>query len=753
MGECASCGELGERVVADLEAGETLPPAARQLVTLAGGNVRRCPTCHALFLYTYDYEYGALGDGWEDATLERIDRERAIAVLLEAPPSTAVDQALTQLGVVDGRVGITKQLLAALDEPTTSYEAARKLVVAFVGEPDAGAIGRLLRHSRAKVRADTLYLLQQAPRDLGAEPLIIPCLDDPDPDVRSKAAWTLAVFAEDKRDISASLPALAARVVGDPSIDVRTVAARALVGAANASTDCSGIVTVVERLDPTDELRTKVLDAIHAAASRTRRERVFRCPKCGSTNAGPDESRSAYEFTYMQCLGCGDGGLVDSWQRDCDWVLEIEVPLHATELPSHVSPLAPGLGVYDRPPPPAPAPPPPPPAPPPPPPPAPPVFVEDTGCARCFGADAAVAWSAIRSGRSSSLISELRSGVDLETCTCGQQFAVVFTERVNYLEGEDEMTWLALPISRAERARLVGSDPSQVPGMLVGIDASRRFLARTQVGASVDAWWRDGGFSIDPSFTVPAAAPPAASMADEPRVAGLLSADEVAELFALGVPLDAACLRADELRIAIASQRVKRACSSSSMGTAETYWGLADRSDSLADVRLDGVVLPPGEIARETPYEQRVDDRDVDAVLWAPFFREQCAALLRRVPADRHGALIDHYAHILAGLEDEWAEGSKRIERAPFLERLVAQGPVDEAELDRWLVANTKRSVRHLVQGIRARWLTHDVATAFDAVMASVDRFKHGVVNPQATRLELLRCAVRVMRGPVVLSD
>ena len=90
MSECATCGTLAGHVEADLEAGEALPPAVSQLEAIAGGNARRCPTCRALFLYTYDYEYGALGDGWETATIERVDRERVVAVLLASPPSAAV---------------------------------------------------------------------------------------------------------------------------------------------------------------------------------------------------------------------------------------------------------------------------------------------------------------------------------------------------------------------------------------------------------------------------------------------------------------------------------------------------------------------------------------------------------------------------------------------------------------------------------------------------------------------------------------
>lgn len=49
---------------------------------------------------------------------------------------------------------------------------------------------------------------------------------------------------------------------------------------------------------------------------------VCRCPECGSRDAYPDESQSAYDLTFMYCNGCKSGGLVDAWQRDA-WYIDI----------------------------------------------------------------------------------------------------------------------------------------------------------------------------------------------------------------------------------------------------------------------------------------------------------------------------------------------------------------------------------------------------------------------------------------------
>jgi predicted nucleic-acid-binding Zn-ribbon protein len=55
------------------------------------------------------------------------------------------------------------------------------------------------------------------------------------------------------------------------------------------------------------------------------KQTVVRCPKCGSTEAAADESKSQVDFTYMQCPSCGHGELVDSQQVKDDWNAEIEL--------------------------------------------------------------------------------------------------------------------------------------------------------------------------------------------------------------------------------------------------------------------------------------------------------------------------------------------------------------------------------------------------------------------------------------------
>ena len=68
---------------------------------------------------------------------------------------------------------------------------------------------------------------------------------------------------------------------------------------------------------------------------------VLRCPECGSLDVWCDESRSFIDISCFCCRTCGNEEYCDSWQRDYDWRVEIEVD-DETKLPAAVAPLAPG---------------------------------------------------------------------------------------------------------------------------------------------------------------------------------------------------------------------------------------------------------------------------------------------------------------------------------------------------------------------------------------------------------------------------
>jgi len=114
-----------------------------------------------------------------------------------------------------------------------------------------------------------------------------------------------------------------------------------------------------------------------------------------------------------------------------------------------------------------------------------------------------------------------------------------------------------------------------------------------------------------------------------------MSREEVDAFFALGIALEAAWLPDDELRRAVAAGRVAQAISTSSLGTAETYSAAVEVDTSLDALRGSAIVVLPDQRAQPTPFEERVDDRDVDGVLWEPFRAEQLRCVLRAVHEER----------------------------------------------------------------------------------------------------------------------
>lgn len=121
------------------------------------------------------------------------------------------------------------------------------------------------------------------------------------------------------------------------------------------------------------------------------------------------------------------------------------------------------------------------------------------GCLRCFGEDAPTAWAATRTSRLRALVEESHFSLQLTACACGQRFVTVFTERVDWSGGEDDQTWLALPVALTEAQQLEGASPAELPALVRSFGPGRRFLVRSfPTGGELSVWWRADGFSIGP---------------------------------------------------------------------------------------------------------------------------------------------------------------------------------------------------------------------------------------------------------------
>ncbi|MFZ5439051.1 MAG: hypothetical protein ACOZQL_03535 [Myxococcota bacterium] len=122
-----------------------------------------------------------------------------------------------------------------------------------------------------------------------------------------------------------------------------------------------------------------------------------------------------------------------------------------------------------------------------------------SGCSRCFGDDAATAWTASRTARLRALVEESHFSLQLTACPCGQRFVSVFTERIDWQGGEDDQTWLVVPVTAEESARLETLAEGELARAVTECARGRRFLVRSfPTGGTLGVWWRDGGFLIGP---------------------------------------------------------------------------------------------------------------------------------------------------------------------------------------------------------------------------------------------------------------
>ncbi len=118
-------------------------------------------------------------------------------------------------------------------------------------------------------------------------------------------------------------------------------------------------------------------------------------------------------------------------------------------------------------------------------------------CKACIGnTNAEAAFQSLNAQTVKGLISESHFSVRLTRCECGHPFVVVFTECVDWKNGEDDQSWLALPLQEDEFAKLAKASEKEIYGQVASL-GDRRFLSRTYpTGGELGAEWCDGGFQI-----------------------------------------------------------------------------------------------------------------------------------------------------------------------------------------------------------------------------------------------------------------
>src|SRR4029079_8169869 len=106
--------------------------------------------------------------------------------------------------------------------------------------------------------------------------------------------------------------------------------------------------------------------------------------------------------------------------------------------------------------------------------------MRDFGCAHCWPGDANAAWAARNSlNHGEELIDESHFHVMILACAqCNQRFLSVFTETIDWTEGDDPQYWTLLPITEPEFSRLIQQGNSVSEAQLNALGRGRRCLQR-----------------------------------------------------------------------------------------------------------------------------------------------------------------------------------------------------------------------------------------------------------------------------------
>ena len=105
---------------------------------------------------------------------------------------------------------------------------------------------------------------------------------------------------------------------------------------------------------------------------------------------------------------------------------------------------------------------------------------QEFGCDLCWPADAGAAWGA-RDGlsRRNELIDESHFIVTILACRrCGQRYVSIFTEVIDWADGNDPQSWTLLPITEAEAGDLIRRKVSLNEMSLNALGRDRRSLLR-----------------------------------------------------------------------------------------------------------------------------------------------------------------------------------------------------------------------------------------------------------------------------------
>lgn len=122
------------------------------------------------------------------------------------------------------------------------------------------------------------------------------------------------------------------------------------------------------------------------------------------------------------------------------------------------------------------------------------------GCERCWPSSAEAAWEA-RSEltHAQELIEESHFHVMILECArCTQRFVSIFTEMIDWEDGDDPQYWTLLPITETEAADLVRRRDSLTEASLDALGRGRRCLSHDYPKAMASRTYWATGVSVGP---------------------------------------------------------------------------------------------------------------------------------------------------------------------------------------------------------------------------------------------------------------
>ena len=121
------------------------------------------------------------------------------------------------------------------------------------------------------------------------------------------------------------------------------------------------------------------------------------------------------------------------------------------------------------------------------------------GCPQCFGENPAAAWDHKLQTRST-LIDESHFDVAVRRCpACGQQFVCIFTEFVDWADGDDPQYWDLLPLTAQEADALAAQGAAVDLKQIEEFGRHRRRLKMDHPkGQPRRVKWATGGLSVYP---------------------------------------------------------------------------------------------------------------------------------------------------------------------------------------------------------------------------------------------------------------